>query len=913
MFFILCPAIGLFAEEIPLPEHPRPDFEREQWINLNGVWQFKFDVKNALIPETMPGTIVVPFPWGSELSQVEDKGDIGWYARSITVPESWEGKRVFLVIGASDWETTVWLDGHELGTHQGGYIPFEFELTPHVRFGQEQRLVIRVDDTRRMFTLFGKQGYGNARGIWQTPYLEARGSKPLDSIQFIPDIDAEKVTVKANLLEAAQTDMKLELNFKTGNVPNSAIEKNIPKGSSELQFEVRIPNPRLWELENPFLYELTASLTGDDLEEDRVNTYFGMRKISAVNLPGTDYPYVALNDKPVYLEMTLDQAYHPEGYYTFPSDEFIRGEVLRSRKIGLNGMRVHVKIPIPRKLYWADRLGVLIMEDIPNSWGEPDENMKRETEKALRAMIKRDFNHPATFSWVLFNETWGLKSGEDNKYLPETQKWVASMYHLAKELDPTRIVEDNSPCLYDHVITDLNSWHAYLPGYRWREFLDNVVEKTYYGSTWNYAEGYKQDGDPMMNSECGNVWGYEGSAGDIDWSWDYHLMMNEFRRHPKICGWLYTEHHDVINEWNGYYRFDRSEKYTGMDDLSPGMSLNDLHCPFYIAMNEELCKEVETGSTESVPLYASFLTDQISDQPLVLEWELVGWNTLGEYKTYAKGEQEVPYRPWMCEELPALDVPMPSDPALVILRINLTDRTGSILHRNFTTFLVTEKKSRRQETLVRNHETIRIQRIAPDQFAKADWSVKQWNVLDGLKVNGAGSGYFEYRIPWPDDVNIGAVREAVFRIEVSAKQLFGKDKEGAEKVEGSFMLGKGTHDPSLNPNAYPMTDTRTYPSAVRVRVNGESLGVFELPDDPADHRGILSWHSQKRDRKLREAGSYGYLISALLTAEALQKAAAEKELVIRLEVDESLPGGLAIYGELFGRYPLDPSLFFVFK
>jgi predicted transcriptional regulator len=186
-------------------------------------------------------------------------------------------------------------------------------------------------------------------------------------------------------------------------------------------------------------------------------------------------------------------------------------------------------------------------------------------------------------------------------------------------------------------------------------------------------------------------------------------------------------------------------------------------------------------------------------------------------------------------------------------------------------------------------------------------------VLEGLKVNGAGTGYFEYSLPWPTNLKVEDIAGADFRIEVSAKQLFGKDREGARKQEGDFMRGKGTHDPSSNPNSYPMTDETRYPSAIRIRVAGQAVGTFDLQDDPADHRGILSWHSQKRDRKLREAGSYGYLINAHIPKSVLQEAAAQKEIILRLEVDEALPGGLAIYGERFGRYPLDPTFVFVLK
>ncbi|MCB1125874.1 MAG: glycoside hydrolase family 2, partial [Verrucomicrobiae bacterium] len=545
---------------IPLPEHPRPDFERAEWLNLNGRWQFRFDADDAgrdggwFRGETpFSKGITVPFPWGSVLSTLEDVADIGWYQRTITAPAGWAGRRVFLVVGASDWHTTAWLDGELLGQHRGGYTPFEFDLTPHLKPGTDQRLVLRVDDRPHPFKLEGKQGYGAARGIWQTVYLEARPETHLEVLHFVPDIDAGKVTVRGSVSQPPPRGTTLTLRFLTGDLPEARAE--ISRESRDFQFEVPVPNARWWSLEDPFLYEVEADLSAGDTT-DRVTTYFGMRKISVVDLPGTDFPYIALNNRPVYIESTLDQSYHPDGFYTWPSDEYMRDEILRTRRLGLNMQRLHVKIELPRKLYWADRLGVLLMSDVPNSWGEPDNEMHFEIETALRGMIRRDFNHPSIFCWVPFNETWGLFTGKgsDRSYRPETQEWVASVYRLAKQLDPTRLVEDNSPCNYDHVETDLNSWHAYLPGYEWASKLDEFCRETYPGSKWNFIGGREQGRQPMFNSECGNVWGYEGSTGDCDWSWDYHIMMNEFRRHPKICGWLYTEHHDVINEWNGYYR-----------------------------------------------------------------------------------------------------------------------------------------------------------------------------------------------------------------------------------------------------------------------------------------------------------------------------------------------------------------------
>jgi hypothetical protein len=211
-----------------------------------------------------------------------------------------------------------------------------------------------------------------------------------------------------------------------------------------------------------------------------------------------------------------------------------------------------------------------------------------------------------------------------------------------------------------------------------------------------------------------------------------------------------------------------------------------------------------------------------------------------------------------------------------------------------------------------NEKQANLVTFAPSSFTSSDWSLKQWNVMDGLKVNGAGYGYFEYKVTIPDYVNLPDVSYVSLVLEASAKQLFGKDKPKSDKVNGDFMRGKGTFDNGLNPNSYPMTDETRFPSTVRVRVNGELIGTSMLEDDPADHRGILSWYSQPKNNKLNEAGSYGYLLNMSIPYHLITDSPG-KTVTIRFEVDKSFPGGLAIYGEKFGRYPLDPTLVFVMK
>lgn len=890
-----------FTQSIPLPEHPRPDFERSQWQNLNGIWDFEFDSLNTGEKNHWQAGVTdfsheinVPFPWGSKLSGVQDLADIAWYKREINVPANWQNKRTFITIGASDWETSVWLDGHFLGKHQGGYTPFSFELTEYLTPGQPQNLVIKVDDARRLFTLYGKQGYGNARGIWQTPYLEARGENFIESLHFEPDIDKSRVIAKVELNRPAGANESLKLDFINASQSFAAV---FPAGQKHAEFTIDIKNQHLWSLDDPFLYEVTARIADDVLK-----TYFGMRKISVTNLPGTDIPYVALNNKPVYLQLALDQSYHPDGFYTFPTDEFMKNEILLAKKIGLNGIRTHIKVDVPRKLYWADKLGVLVMADLPNSWGEPDKNAQQESEYTLREMIDRDFNHPAIFSWITFNETWGLRTKvtneqgkEENRYLPETQYWVASMYYLAKSLDQTRLVEDNSICCgAGHTETDIYSWHQYLPGYEWEAFMMNLDTTTYAGSTYDFEKGFTQGRQPMINSECGNVWGYDGSTGDVDWSYDYHRMMNVFRQHPQMAGWLYTEHHDVINEWNGYWRFDRSPKFTGLEDLAGGMTDNDFHSMVYLTTGQDITHKVTAGSKYNVPLYLSCQTGEaMPGGKLAIEYKWRGVDEVGNAYRAASKNLSVDYQPWMQKRLAPLAVEVPATNGIYQLEFTVKKQTGEELHHNFMSFVVTDAKM----------ENVQLATASPADFTAATWSEKKESILGGKKVNGIGQGSFTYEFKAPE--NKVKAKSGYLLFELSSRPLYQRDQEAENLKDMDYMLG-AVADPARNSNAYPMTDTRLNPSEVVIRVNGQVVARKVLVDDPADHRGVLSWFNQKEDRTLTEAGTYGYLIKVPLSKAQIRSLQKNGKLEVKLETNSK--NGLAVYGKDFGRYAFDPGV-----
>lgn len=914
-FLICLTANVLLAQNnIPLPEHPRPDFLRSNWQNLNGRWDFAFDSLDVGIrekwfskPEQIYQSIQVPFSWAAPLSGQKDLADIAWYHKKIKVPLSWSQKRTFIVIGASDWETSVYLDGKLLGKHQGGYTPFSFDLTPYLKYDTEQSIVVRVDDKRRDFTLYGKQGYGNARGMWQTVYLESRGQDYVESYQITPDIDKQAIHVKALFPQATSKALTLKTHIQTKE--GITFHKEVPAGSKEVSFTIPVPKPHLWTLEDPFLYNYQVVLGDGDIA-DSFTGYFGMRKISAEFLPNSDIAYVYLNNKPIYLKLALDQSYHPDGFYTFPSDQFMYDEIVRSKKIGLNGIRTHIKAEIPRKLYWADKLGLLVMADLPNSWGEPGKEMRKESEFTLREMIKRDFNHPAIFSWIVFNETWGLTTKVEvngkkkSVYLPDTQKWVTEMYRLTKSLDASRIVEDNSICCgFGHTETDLHSWHSYLPGYEWDAFLKKQSDSTYKGSTWNFEKGYKQDSQPMINSEFGNVWGYDGSTGDVDYTFDYHKAMNAFRNNLRVAGWLYTEHHDVINEWNGYYRFDRTEKETGLGEIVKDMSLKDLHSDFYLSTGQEITFAGNAGDRIKIPLTFSALTDKENKvENLQLKMVFEGKTAWGSHKKWWEKSQDLEWNPWSVKKLDSLEVELPADRSINTLKFIVQDSNGGVVHQNFVHVIV-EKGNIQPDS----GKHILLEAIAEMPSATV-WNKKDWKAVDGHKLNGAGSGYFEYEFEWPRAIPEDSVSQVSFFAELSPKPLLGKDRVDSGKMDGDYMLGKGTFDPGKNPNAYPQTDSVKNPGFVQIYANGRLAGSADLPDDPADHQGVLSWHYQPRNHKLNEAGTYGYWVQVNIPKLSYQEAVYTGKLKIKLEVPDGYSTGLAVYGTKSGRYMINPSL-----
>ncbi|MGO4545741.1 glycoside hydrolase family 2 protein [Paenibacillus sp. 2TAB23] len=899
---------------IPRAEYPRPDWQRADWMNLNGTWSFSFDHGNLGNAEgwhqvkgkSFASEIIVPFSWASPLSGIgsNEKG-IAWYSKEVQWAPAASESRLFLRFGAVDYKSDVWVNGIAVGSHSGGYGTFEFDVTDAWALEGSNQIIVRAEDYDHDYQARGKQGYGEIRGIWQPVWLEARPQNYVRDSKFNTSIDGT-IEIVTTVIANKSGSAELAFAFAEGAVTH-LVEAELSEGTNVIEAVIKVEAPKLWSPESPYLYEGQIVLSSNG-QADTVSTYFGIREISTALVGDRSYRWITLNGKPVYLNGTLDQSFHPTGFFTYPSDEEMKNEIHLMKRLGLNFVRIHIKPEEPRKLYWADKLGILVMEDMPCFWGDPDDQAKQSYESEAREIIDRDYNHPSIFSWVMFNETWGLKTNSEstslttdvthpNNFLPQTQEWVRSMYQFAKQVDPTRIIEDNSPCNYDHVESDINTWHFYINGYNeLRAHVSEVVEKTYRGSTFNYIGGNTQSDAPLMNSECGNVWGIDGGAGESDLAWHYRYMMNEFRRHDKMCGFVFTEFRDVVNEYNGYYRLDGSDKLFGYEWYVPGMTVADLHTPDFVVIDAPPCQTLQAGAHLAIELLGSSFSDRYHGQELQLSWEL--WHdNLGTRIVQASGNEAVNWTGYGVERLSALSLIMPDQDAVSVLAVRLLTADGIVITRNFVTFDVRSQASRGKYAAEG-----RIISLPAAGYSESTFPIS-WNALQDNKANGGGAGRFTYQVELPSVSEQAAIYDIELAFEASSKRLLKRNVEGSiEKQHDISYMHGALDEPEFNPNTYYMTDSERHESKLSILIDDELVETFILRDNPADSRGALSWHYQTVSNKLEEAGSYGYLCKVSLPSAVTAKLNASRSFKLELAADE---GGLALYGRNAGRYPID--------
>lgn len=569
-----------FSGHAARPEYPRPQLVRSDWINLNGKWNFEIDpgqsgkargLQNA---KSLSGEILVPFCPESRLSGVgyRDFMPAIWYRKEFTVPDGWraEGKRVLLHFGAVDYDTEVWINGHTVGTHRGGYTPFTFDITPYLLNDMNSVTVCAQDDVRTGLQPRGKQSseyashdcdYTRTTGIWQTVWLESVGACHITDLRYTPDPDNGCVHIHADFSQPADG---LILHGKAQFHSRLAGSVSVRAVGRSADFVLKLSEIHLWNPGDPNLYDLVIVL-GDALEmtageiKDRVESYFGLRTVTL------EHNAIAINHRVVFQRLILDQGFYPDGIYTAPSDKDIRRDIEISMGMGFNGARMHQKVFEPRYIYWADKLGYLVWGEFA-SWGlniTGPTGLERFLPEWMEA-LRRDFSSPSIIGWCPFNETWDLDGTKQD------DKVIETVYEVTKMLDPTRPVIDTSGNY--HVKTDIFDIHDYEQDPA--VFAEKFEEMKHGGEAYNtFPLRQHYYGEPYFVSEYGGIWWNPGQQDRKAWGYGnrpksegefirrYEGLTNALLDNPNICAFCYTQLTDVEQEVNGLCTYDRQPKF----------------------------------------------------------------------------------------------------------------------------------------------------------------------------------------------------------------------------------------------------------------------------------------------------------------------------------------------------------------
>lgn len=649
---------GEFAAPVARPEHPRPDFRRSSFINLNTRWDFAYDPTDKGLAElwfrrgdVWRETIQLPYAWEAPLSGLVPAHEgpysladtlkastyrgVAWYRLRLParLPHQ-SGYDWHLVFGAVDFEATVWINGAEAVTHEGGYAPFSLNLDAFTGTGEPATIVVRVEDFTELNDRaqpVGKQGgvwYTRTSGIWQTVYLERRPAAYVTGLHIAPEPDAGRVRVRVRVSRETTGTLTLtaSLPVTTGAATPAGTIATALAATRTVDVVLPLEKVALWDTDTPTLYDLGIRLEAEGSRADEVTSYFGLvtvttawlpaRSPAATTIPAEQAKALYVNGRPRYLRCVLDQSYYPDGIYTAPSLDAIRKDLEIARSFGFNCIRLHIKTDEPVKYRLLDEMGFYVVYDIVAhdilTAHEPGFAGRKYFQDNLVASMTRDRNHPSIVAWVIFNENWGLI---ENGSLaaptlladaPHIQDWVLEMVALARTLDATRPLEDNSAggvvVKYEHLTGDLNSFHYYGgDAAAYRELLTREAAGVYPGSTANYVGGAVQDGAPWWNSEFASF-SVLGDGG-VGIYCDLFGLVNEMRRQPKLVGWVLTELTDVEFETNGLVAYDRAPK----DDLCEraGVGLKDIFGDDHIAFDWLPGHAVTAGTTVSVPLQFS--------------------------------------------------------------------------------------------------------------------------------------------------------------------------------------------------------------------------------------------------------------------------------------------------------------------
>ncbi|MBQ5647792.1 MAG: beta-glucuronidase [Alistipes sp.] len=595
--------VTAFAAQ-PRAEYPRPQFERSEWVNLNGEWTYELDLVNTGFDRKLFNSngfgdkIIVPFCPESKLSGVEYKDIITgiWYHRTIQAPATWSGKKIMLHFGAVYYEAEVYVDGNFVGRHFGGSSPFALDVTKYLADGKAHHLVVRaLSDLRARTQGSGKQSlrgysygcvYTRTTGIWQTVWMEATDNYSLDHVQVITDIDNHQVIVTPRYYNATASNT-LTINIKDG---AKVVAKKQVAQVEGLPIVIPMKKYQTWSPENPKLYDVEYIISDKNGKVlDRISSYLGMRKVH------TDGNKVYLNNKPYYQRLVLDQGFYPDGIWTAPSDAALKHDIEISMEVGFNGARLHQKVFEERFLYWADKLGYLVWGEY-TSWGVdvslPETARNYITE--WQNIVVRDRNHPSIVTWTPLNEAWY----PDNVQYP---RLVADLYDVTHLTDPTRpvntvsggiITDDYDICAMHNYEQDGEKLKAkvynpetgkffhysakYIPQSKDSSGMPTVgdistkapFKQTEYDGKRPYFldefGGIKcLEANPTKDTDRKASWGYGKSARTkeefykrLEAQVDALLSISD-----KVWGYCYTQLTDVEQEENGIFLYDRTPKY----------------------------------------------------------------------------------------------------------------------------------------------------------------------------------------------------------------------------------------------------------------------------------------------------------------------------------------------------------------
>jgi beta-galactosidase/beta-glucuronidase len=580
------PALASDGDEQDPLGYPRPQLRRDEWFSLNGVWQFQFDVEaEHTLPSqvTWEKMIVVPFAPETERSGINDRGLFRacWYRRRFDAPELPDGQRLILHFGAVDYHATVWVNGTRMGEHEGGYAPFAFDITDQIdRTAEQQEVVVRVeDDPTDLEKPRGKQDwqlnphsiwYPRTTGIWQTVWLERVPPMRIGQVTWTSNVERWEIGLDAHVTAPLSSKLRLRVQLRVDDLVLAHDDYLVVAGEVHRRIALSDPgiddfrNELLWSPATPRLIDVEMELTdADGRRIDYVRSYTALRTIAVHR------DRLLLNGRPYMLRMVLDQGYWPESGLTAPSDAAFRQDVELVKAMGFNGVRKHQKIESPRFLYWADRLGLLVWEEMPSAYRFSKRSVERLTEQWME-ILHRDVSHPCIMAWVPFNESWGVPNLPDSA--PE-RNYVRALYYLTKTHDPSRPVVGNDG--WESVATDIIGIHDYDPNYERmarRYFAHDVVPKLFKrerpAGRALLLEGHSRREHPIVLSEFGGIalssdggaWGYTRAENVEAFRLSLLKLLKTVRKLEALSGFCYTQFTDTYQEANGLLYADRTPK-----------------------------------------------------------------------------------------------------------------------------------------------------------------------------------------------------------------------------------------------------------------------------------------------------------------------------------------------------------------